>query len=53
MLAMNSFENVSLSEMALLQMLTAHERQPNLLILNKGVTFEEVVQRLTMHQTLR
>ena len=47
MLAMNSFENVSLSEMALLQMLTAHNRQPNLLIVNKGVTFEGVVQRLT------
>jgi hypothetical protein len=47
MLAMNSFENVSLSEMALLQMLTAHNRQPNLLIVNKGVTFESVLQRLT------
>ncbi len=46
MLTMHSAETVSFSEMALLQLLTAHDRRPNLLILNQGATMEAVTERL-------
>jgi Sigma-54 interaction domain len=48
MLAMTSPETVSFSEMALLQLLTAHSRRPNLLIMSKGATLESVLDRLTV-----
>jgi hypothetical protein len=47
MLGMTSPETVSFSEMALLQLLTAHRRRPNLLIMNKGAALESVLDRLT------
>jgi DNA-binding NtrC family response regulator len=43
---MTSPETVSFSEMALLQLLTAHSRRPNLLIVNKGAALESVLDRL-------
>ncbi len=44
---MTSPETVSFSEMVLLQLLTAHNRRPNLLIVNKGATLESLLERLT------
>jgi transcriptional regulator of acetoin/glycerol metabolism len=46
MLTMHAAETVSFSEMALLQLLTAHDRRPNLLIVNHGATMEAVTERL-------
>jgi hypothetical protein len=47
MLVMTSPETASFSEMALLQLLTAQSRRPNLLIMNTGATLESVLDRLT------
>jgi sigma-54-interacting transcriptional regulator len=46
MLAMNSPETVSFSEMTLLQMLSSRNHRPNLLIVNEQASLESVLQEL-------
>jgi Sigma-54 interaction domain len=47
MLAMNSPETVSFSDIALLQMLSSRNHRPNLMIVSEHASLESVVQQLT------
>jgi hypothetical protein len=47
MLAMNSPDTVSFSEMSLLRMLSSRNHRPNLMIVNERASLESVLQELT------
>jgi hypothetical protein len=47
MLAMNSPETVSFSEMTLLRMLSSRNHRPNLMVVNRRASLESVLQELT------